>query len=62
MQGNQTSHLKSGLSKLIEANSLVDSLSKEAIIKSKELSVKQKEADEALTGITIAMKNADDRK
>jgi dynein heavy chain 2 len=48
-------HLKSGVSKLNEARTVVDDLKRNAEVKQKELAVKQREADEALKQITKSM-------
>jgi len=61
-QGGQSSHLSKGLSKLKDAESLVDSLSKKAHDQQKLLAIKQKEADDALRMITDAMNQAAERK
>lgn len=49
--GGQTKHLIAGLEKLQEAQTTVDKLSREAGQKQKILSVKQKEANEAMQKI-----------
>lgn len=51
-------HLKSGLSKLEEASSTVDELSKNAVVKKKELSAAQVCADEAMEEIKNALDRA----
>ena len=53
--GKRQQHLKSGVSKLSEARKVVDDLKRNAEVKSKELAVKQREADEALKQITKSM-------
>jgi dynein heavy chain 2 len=49
----QQSFLKSGLSKLAEAEATVDTLSKEANVQQKELSHKEAEANQAMQHITV---------
>ncbi|KDO32540.1 hypothetical protein SPRG_03015 [Saprolegnia parasitica CBS 223.65] len=51
-------HLKSGLSKLEEASSTVDELSKSAVIKKRELGAAQVSADEAMDEIKRALDRA----
>lgn len=53
--GKRQQHLKSGVSKLSEARTVVDDLKRNAEIKQKELAVKQHEADDALKQITKSM-------
>eukprot|EP01049_Picozoa_sp_SAG25_P002666 SAG25_NODE_143_length_14049_cov_6.050817_1_plen_2680_part_10 len=55
-------HLQGGLSKLTEAQETVDVLSSEAVEKENLLKVKQADADEALSRITVAMEAASERK
>ena len=61
-RGNQTSHLKAGLRKLVEAQTEVDRLTSDAHVKKKELAIKQAEADQALKEITKSMQEAAERK
>ena len=61
-QQGESSHLKAGLTKLQEAETLVGSLSKKAEQQQKLLAEKQREADEALKQITAAMEKAAERK
>ena len=61
-RGNQTTHLKAGLSKLVEAQVEVDKLTGEAQEKKKELAIKQAEADQALKEITKSMAQVAERK
>lgn len=51
-------HLKGGLTKLVEASDTVDSLSKNAVIKKKELIAAQVAADEAMDEIKNALEHA----
>lgn len=53
--GTRQKHLKSGVSKLSDARKVVDELKRNAEIKTKELGIKQLEADEALRQITKSM-------
>ena len=52
----------SGLNKLNEAKELVDKLTRELGVDKQALAQKQKEADEALKSITLAMEKAAERK
>lgn len=61
-QQGESSHLKAGLTKLREAETLVGALSKKAEQQQKLLAEKQREADEALKQITQAMEKAAERK
>ncbi|RHY58768.1 hypothetical protein DYB34_000770 [Aphanomyces astaci] len=54
----EVKHLKSGLSKLVEASTTVDELSRSAGIKKKELSAAQVSADEAMDEIKHALDRA----
>ena len=56
--GNKLEKLTLGLKKLVETAKIVDSLTVEATQKKKQLTVKQKEADESLNFITDAMQEA----
>lgn len=58
----QMQHLGAGVDKLRDASKTVDSLSRDAEEQRRLLVAKQKEADEALAQITVAMKRAADRK
>jgi len=60
--GGQTKHLIAGLDKLQEAQTTVDTLSREAGKKQKILSVKQKEANEAMQKIQVSMEHKAARK
>ncbi|KAE9115561.1 Cytoplasmic dynein 2 heavy chain 1 [Phytophthora fragariae] len=55
-------HLKSGLSKLEEASVTVDELSRNAVVKKKDLSAAQVSADEAMKEITNALDSAADNR
>ncbi|KAK6172722.1 hypothetical protein SNE40_016326 [Patella caerulea] len=55
-------HLQAGVSKLNDAKKLVDELKSKAAEQSIQLAEKQKEADAALSEITISMQNAGDQK
>lgn len=61
-QGGQSNHLKAGLAKLKEAESLVNDLKIKAEHQKKLLAIKQKEADQALEQITKAMARAAESK
>ena len=54
--------LQSGLSKLLDAEKTVDTLTRDATQQRGELKVKQTEADEAMEQITEALANASDRR
>ncbi len=56
--GNKLDKLTLGLKKLVETAKIVDSLTVEATQKKKQLTIKQKEADESLNYITDAMQEA----
>lgn len=56
--GTQDTHLKNGIRKITEANSLVDKLKEEAKRDRKELSEKQALADKALEQITSVVQQA----
>ncbi|CAF1013145.1 unnamed protein product, partial [Didymodactylos carnosus] len=55
-------HLKSGVSKLNEARTIVDDLKNKAKDKQQELAIKQREADNALSDITKSMADAGQQK
>lgn len=59
---SRTLELKSGLSKISEANVTVDELSKKASVQKKELSVKQTEADKFMKEIEAAYEASSDQK
>lgn len=55
-------HFKAGVSKLVDAKQLVESLKIEAQEREKELAERQAKANEALEKITTTMKNAHSHK
>ncbi|KAF1791084.1 P-loop containing nucleoside triphosphate hydrolase [Phytophthora cactorum] len=57
-EAKEIRHLKSGLSKLEEASVTVDELSRNAVLKKKDLSAAQVSADEAMKEITNALDRA----
>ena len=60
--GGQTKHLIAGLEKLQQASQTVDKLSSEATKKQQLLSVKQKEATQAMGKIQVSMEQKAERK